>query len=287
MIIKKGQPQLAPRIMLIGEEGVGKSTIGNRTENPIFICAENGLVGPEFAETPNVTPSTWAEIMKAVDELMTENFKTVVFDTLDWIEPLLFGYICSRDGKANVEEYGYGKGYVLAGIEWRKFLSKLENLRTKKNVAILFLAHCEIKTFANPAGDNYDRYQAKISKQISALTREWCDCVLFARFEIFTAKETVKGKAKAVGGNKRIVHTTQCPSWDAKNRYSMPEKLPLDAEEIFSAIKNGKQETAESIVAEIGERLHLPNRHFQRRTKRKSRMQLKSTKKTKRSLNKS
>jgi len=254
-IIKTGQKQLAPRIMLIGEEGCGKSTMGNRSESPLFICAENGLVGPEFVNTPNISPVNWHGVLGVIDSLKSEThgYKTLVFDTIDWLEPLLFEFICKRDGKENIEAYGYGKGMILAGIEWRAFLLRLENLRNEKNIGIIILAHCQIKAFSNPAGDNYDRYQAKCCKEISALTREWCDAVLFARFEVYTSKESAKGKAKAVGSDKRIVYTTQCPAWDAKNRYSMPEKLPLDYNEIMAAIKSGKPASTEVIIAETME----------------------------------
>lgn len=44
--IKKGPTKLPPKIMLIGVEGVGKSTAGASMPNPIFICGESGLVGP-------------------------------------------------------------------------------------------------------------------------------------------------------------------------------------------------------------------------------------------------
>ena len=134
-IIKSGQKQLAPRIMLIGEEGVGKSTFGNRAEDPLFVCAENGLVGPEFANTPNISPRTWAGVLSVIDMLKAEThtYKNLILDTVDWLEPLLFEFICKRDGKENVEAYGYGKGMILAGIEWRNFLLRLENLRNEKN----------------------------------------------------------------------------------------------------------------------------------------------------------
>lgn len=250
-MIKKGQTQLAPRIMVIGQEGVGKSTLGNRAESPIFICAENGLVGPEFKDTANITPESWTEVLNTIDVLKNEThqYKTLVLDTVDWLEPLVHGFICRRDAKADIEAYGYGKGYSLAGIEWRNFLARLENLRVAKNMAVLFLAHCAIKTFSNPTGDNYDRYQAKVSKEISALTREWCDAVLFAGFETFTNKDGAKNKA--VSSGRRIVYTTQNPAWDAKNRYSMPERLPLDWQEIMAAIAGGAPAKPEEIIAEI------------------------------------
>ena len=54
--ITKNQKPRAPRIMMIGVEGVGKSTAGASMPNPVFICGESGLVGPQFAEIPSFTP---------------------------------------------------------------------------------------------------------------------------------------------------------------------------------------------------------------------------------------
>jgi len=249
-LVKKGQEQLPPRILMVGVESVGKSTWGNRTPSPLFVCSENGLVGPEFAATPNVAPKTWGETIAVVDSLLTEEhqYKTLVFDTVDWMEPLLQAHVCRRDGKADIEAYGYGKGYVVAGIEWRAFLGRLETLRAKKKMVILFLAHCQIKTFSNPVGDNYDRYQTKMSKEVSALTREWCDAVLFATFEQFVNKDG--GKGKAVSSGNRVMYTTHNPAWDAKNRYALPEKLPLDWDTLSESIKGGAPKAAD-VIAEI------------------------------------
>ena len=69
--IKKGPTKLPPKIMLIGVEGVGKSTAGASMPNPIFICGESGLVGPQFDGIPNFTPESWKDILDFCDELAT------------------------------------------------------------------------------------------------------------------------------------------------------------------------------------------------------------------------
>lgn len=252
--IKKGQTKNPPRIMLLGVEGVGKSTAGAAMPNPVFVCGEDGLVGPQFAEVSSITPSSWKDILDFVDELATTKteFKSLVIDTLDWLEPMLYEHTCAKYGQGkihSIEEFGFGKGYVLAQTEARQLLSRLDRLN-KAGFAVLILAHTQIKAFNNPVGDNFDRYEPKVNLKIAGLFKEWCDAVLFAQFDVFTDK---KGgiKAKAFGGQERIVQTTHSAAWDAKNRYGLPETMPLDMKTILDAIAEGQPRDMKDMVAEL------------------------------------
>ena len=237
--IKKGQTVRAPRIMMIGVEGVGKSTAGASMPNPVFICGESGLVGPQFADTPSFTPENWGEILQFVDELAqdSQGFKTLVIDTLDWVEPMLYAHVCKNANHKNIEDFGYGKGYVVAQQEARQLLARLDRLNAN-GMNILLLCHSQIKTVNNPTGDNYDHFESKVNAKISGIFREWCDCVLFAQFDMYTKKDGMR--AKAFGGDGRIVQTTHSAAWDAKNRYGLPEVMPLDMGSIMEAITAGQ-----------------------------------------------
>ena len=237
--VKKGQKPRAPRIMMIGVEGVGKSTAGAQMPNPIFICGESGLVGPQFVDTPSFVPENWSEMLQFLDELVKEpgDFKTVVVDTLDWVEPMLYSHVCQVNNHKNIEDFGYGKGYVVAQQEARQLLVRLEKLNLN-GFNILLLCHSQIKTVNNPIGDNYDHFESKLNAKISGIFREWCDCVLFAQFDMYTRKDGMR--SKAYGGDGRIVQTTHSAAWDAKNRFGLPEVMPLDMVAIMEAITNGQ-----------------------------------------------
>jgi len=247
-VVKTGQPQKPPRLVIIGEEGVGKSTLTSQMPAPILVTAEDGLVGPTFTNTPNYTPGSWKECLDFIDTLTTSEhtFKTLAIDTIDWLEPLMVDYVCKRDKKKDIEDYGYGKGYTIAALEWRGFLAKLDMLRNTKKMMIVLNSHCQIKSFANPIGDNYDRYEMRTSKQVSALSREWADAVMFARFATYVEKDD-NGKAKGVGGSERVIQTQECAAWTAKNRYSMPPQIELSWQAIKDSIRNAyaKEKEAE------------------------------------------
>lgn len=251
--IKKGPSAKPLRMMIVGVEGVGKSTAGAAMPNPVFLCGEDGLVGPQFAETAHFSPSSWAEAMQFLDELQADahGFQSVVIDTLDWLEPLLYAHVVAAAKKPdirNIEDFGYGRGYVFAQAEARLFLAKLDRLNDS-GLAVLILAHCQVKTFRNPAGEDYDRYEPKVNAKIAGLFREWCDAVLFAQFDQYITKDG--NKAKAVGGQNRVVHTVHSAAWDAKNRYGLPEVLPLDMAAILEAIQKGQPADAATLKNQL------------------------------------
>lgn len=240
--IKKGPSTRPPKIMLIGQEGVGKSTAGAQMPNPIFLCGESGLVGPQFADTPSFTPDSWSQALAFCEELASNpsGYKTLVIDTLDWIEPMLYAHVVQAAKKndiKHIEDFGYGKGYVIAQQEARKMLSVLDKVNGA-GLAVLILSHSQLKTVKNPEGDDYDHFESKVNTKVAGIFKEWSDAVLFARFEIYVRKEGMKVKAQ--GGTERIVQTTHSAAWDAKNRYGLPEVMDLDMREIYTRIVAGK-----------------------------------------------
>ena len=248
--IKKGPSARPPRIMLIGVEGVGKSTAGAAMPSPIFVCGEDGLVGNQFNDVPSFTPENWGEILQFCDELAKNvgEFKTLVIDTLDWVEPMLYSHVCKTNNHKNIEDFGYGKGYVVAQQEARQLLARLDRLNAA-GMNILILCHSQIKTVNNPVGDNYDHFEAKVNAKIGGIFKEWCDCVLFAQFDMYTRKDGMR--SKAYGGDGRIVQTTHSAAWDAKNRYGLPEVMPLDMQAILAAIKGEEGDDLEALKAEF------------------------------------
>lgn len=258
--IRKGPTKRPARIFLIGVEGVGKSTFGMESPAPFFLCAENGLVGSQFENAESYAPTDWLDLLAWVEWIATGEhaYRTLVIDTLDWIEPILFRYVCKRDSNpqrvlAGIEDYGYGKGYKIAADEFRRLLALLDKVNAR-GMFVEILAHSTIKTVNNPLGDNYDRFDAKASKEITGLVSEWADAVLFAQFQTFTTQAKGIGKAKGYGGQRRIVKTNHSAGWTAKNRYGLPEEMEFDAGSILEAIASGNGasgETAEELRAEI------------------------------------
>jgi hypothetical protein len=261
--VTRGKVAKPYRIVLYGEAGAGKSTFGSEAPAPVFIGAEDGTSHLDVARFP--APSTWTEVLEAVRALESQphEFETVVFDTLDWMEPLLWRHICERDGKASIEEYGYGKGYVAALDEWRVFVAAIERVYQSRKMNVIMLAHSWVKPFKNPEGPDFDRYQMKLDPKAAALIREWSDATLFARFETYASKSKDTPRAKGVSTGARIIHTVQSAAYDAKNRYGLPESMPLDWATFHEAARSGAPADAAALRAEIEKKLAaVPEKHL-------------------------
>ena len=232
--VTRGRIEAPLRVLLVGVEGVGKSTFGAAAPAPIFLASEDGTAQLDIARFPQ--PQTWAEVIDAVRVLATEahEYQTLVVDTLDWLEPLIWKFICERDGKASIEDYGYGKGHVAALDEWRRFLAALERLRKAKSMTVVLLAHAQIRPFKNPEGEDYDRFELKLNAKAGGLIKEWTDCNLFANHETYAVEK--KGRTRGVSSGARVIHTQRRAAWDAKNRHDLPEQLPLSWEDFAEAI---------------------------------------------------
>lgn len=227
--VTRGQLHKPLRVLLYGVEGVGKSTFGAAAPSPIFLASEDGTATLDVARFPE--PQCWSDVLDAIDTLTTEphDFRTLVIDTLDWLEPLCWAQVVAEGGPKikSIEDFGYGKGYVAALDQWRGLLARLERMRTARGMHVIMLAHSWVKPFKNPEDDDYDRYELKLHAKAGGLLKEWCDAVLFARHDETTARDEKTKRTRGVSSGARVICTSRTAAYDAKNRHDLPPTMPL------------------------------------------------------------
>ena len=246
--VERGKKQKPLFVLIYGSDGVGKSTFGADSPDPIFLCAESGTNHLDVNRLPE--PKSFEDVLGMVDELLTtkHKFVSLVIDSLDWMEPLVWKQVCADGDKKNVEDFGYGKGYVLALGQWQKLIEKLKALREKMNIVLI--AHAQVKTFQDPVlNSGYDRYQLKLNEKAASLFREAVDAVLFATYEVFTKKDGLK--TRAFGEGARVIFTERRPGHDAKNRFGLPYQMALNWEEFTNVIESGIGDTTDQIKESI------------------------------------
>ncbi len=228
--VTRGGSIKPPRTVIYGTDKIGKTTFAAGAPNPVFIRAEDGEGLLDVAAFPKVT--SYQDILDAVLALRDEphEYKTLVLDSLDWVERHLWRHVCEQNRKANIEDFGYGKGYQYARDEWGKLLTLLDDLRTERRMGIIGICHSEIKRFDSPTSEPYDRYQLKLHKAASALVAEWADVIGFAHFRVVIESTEVGFKkevnrAESLG---RALFLEEQPAFDAGNRFGLPSWIPLE-----------------------------------------------------------
>ena len=171
--IETGRQARPRRVLLYGTHGIGKSTFGAQADRAIFIQTEDGLGEIDCARLPLAT--SYRDVMSAIRELYEEahDFATVVIDSVDWLERLIWADVCRERQVDSIEDIGYAKGYTFALTQWRELLTGLDALRVDRNMTVVLLAHARIERFENPETDTYDRYVPRLHKLASQIVQEW------------------------------------------------------------------------------------------------------------------
>ncbi len=250
--ITTGRVQAPYRILVHGVDGVGKSTFGASAPRPVFLGPEDGTGHLDVARFP--VPQSWEDVFDALRTLATDEsgtYKTLVVDSVDWLEPLIFKAVAQKAGVEGIEDVGggFGKGYVAALDEWRRFFAAVEHLQRARGMHVVLVGHSHIKPFRNPEGDDFERYILKLNEKAAALLREWVSGVYFANYETFATVDKRK-RVRGVSTGARLLFTQRTAAFDAKDRYGLPESLPLDWAEFDAKAQAGQVANPEALRAE-------------------------------------
>lgn len=250
--IKRGQDHPPRRVLLYGTAGIGKTTFGAMSRGPIFIQTEDGLAQFEVDRFPKAR--SLDDVEQALAELaeFDHQYGTVVVDSLDWLERLVWARVCGDEGVEHIEKVGYQKGYAYAVGHWRRVLGLLDTLRFDRGMAVILLAHAKMERVESPVVESYDRYAPRLHKLAANILCEWVDEIFFATYVVKTREVTDPAKKTTrlvgVGGlDERLMHTVETPAHIAKNRLNLPERLPLDWR-VYDAFVRGDQAAAEALV---------------------------------------
>lgn len=191
-VIKQATPT-APKLMIYGLSGVGKSTLASKLKNPIFIDMEGGLNYMDVARTPTLT--SYASVLKVLGELFNvaeagkREYDTIVIDSVDWLVRKVVEKAAGID-KSHLEETlnrsngGYGSGKQVLENHIRTYLLPLLVTLNKQGYGICLIAHADRKVIMNSDGSDVEQIAPKIDVNTMNTFVEWCDNVLFLKKDI-------------------------------------------------------------------------------------------------------
>ena len=121
----------------------------------------------------------------------------------------------------------------MAFDRFRLVLEALDRIN-RAGVHVVMVCHAKVDRISPPDSAEYSKYCIKVcapNKQAEAareLVKEWCDALMFCKYDVVVNSDT----RKAVGEAERVICTTSSPAWEAKNRFGLPEVMPMVAESL-------------------------------------------------------
>ena len=154
--IRKGVEAAPRKVVIHGNPKIGKSSLAAAAPDALLIPTEDRVKHIDCAKTDVVTK--FEEIMEIFEYLMDGTpYRTVIIDTLDWMEPMLHDYICRKKGFRSLHdpkdnEVNYYKGLMVHAVEgWKMFLQNCDMLREQANMNIVLVAHSAIENARDEA----------------------------------------------------------------------------------------------------------------------------------------
>lgn len=253
MGLVKGVKPTPWKTVIYGKGGIGKSTVAALAPEALILDIDGDVDRVDGTKTTRI--KSWDElytrpgsatpgILNAIYETGEyEGYrpKTVVFDTVSGLEKLLTP-VAIKDWNDNnttqvtslaLSDIPYGNGPKIMSAYFSLLMDVSDVLRDKWGVSTLLVAHQTTEKFKNPLGEDYDRYTFLLPKQAREIVFNRADAVLFALVDSHVVEKDGKGFNKgdkrAVTTGNRILRTIGKAEYDAKNRFSLPETIPMDA----------------------------------------------------------
>jgi len=245
MKVISGKTEVAPKVMITGLSGAGKSYLAATLPDALFLDIEGGLSFLDVTKTPVATADELMQDLLELFKAPKQEYKYIVIDSVDWLVNL-FAAKTSGAGQGktlealmesatltlNKSQGGYGNGKQVLENYIRNTLVKFLNMLNRKGYGIILIAHADKKTLMDSDGTNIDRIAPKMDINSMNVFVEWVDNLFYI-------------KRDDDGVRHLIVNPTDVIM--AKNRMGIQEDefVMDDKFDFHSLITTGKAQKAE------------------------------------------
>ena len=221
-------------VTIIGDSGLGKTTLAATFPNPIVIRAEDGLQAIPSNMRPDAFPligkvdDLWEQLKALVAE--KHDYQTVVIDSVTALERLFTQHVIESDPKQprsiNQALGGYGAGLAAVATMHQRVRKACGVLNERKNMHVVFVAHADTETIELPDQDPYTRYSLRLGKKSVAPYVDDSDVVGFLKLQTYTTGDG--DRKKAISDGSRLLVTYATASNVSKNRFGINDDLLVE-----------------------------------------------------------
>ena len=220
-----------PKMIVYGQPGIGKTTFAASAGAILMDCENGAGAVPGLTRTPYL--KAWPEMRRWLVEIAElpedHSVGALAVDTIDWmVQRIVEHVVLDLDGKAanditntlGTAHGGYFKAReIVQNIVYRDLLPLL-NAVADNGMPVILLAHAANTKLTTPEGHDQRLASPDLPHWIAPPFIEWADAVLYAHRD----------------GEQRLLQTEGTNLVLAKNRYSLPAKLPLAWDAVMQAM---------------------------------------------------
>lgn len=249
LTINKGKKVKPVMAVIYGVEGIGKTTLASQLPGALIVDIEKGSGNYDVARIDNIDSlndvyNVISDLTDNAEDYHKAGYHTVVFDSIDVLEnDYLIPVVVARGGRPGgvLADLEWGKGYDMELKEFTNFIDGCKLLQSK-GYNVVMVVHSTVKDATPPDGPSYNHYELKLNKKIGQALKGGVDMVLFAGYHTYLTQDGNKARGKSV--SRRLI-CNHCAFADAKNRYGLPNEIPLNVDQIapfFAGYKGGEKD---------------------------------------------
>ena len=221
-------------VTIIGDSGLGKTSLAATFPKPIVIRAEDGLQAIPAENRPDAFPTLtsvdalWEQLTALLKE--EHDYKSLVIDSATALERLFIQHVIESDPKKprsiNQALGGYGAGLAAVAAMHQRVRKACGMLNERKGMHIVFVAHADTETIELPDQDPYTRYSLRLGKKSVAPYVDDSDIVGFLKLTTYTTGDGERKKAISDGSRQLVTYATAANV--SKNRFGITEDIPVE-----------------------------------------------------------